>query len=281
MNGYQEMKALPLNSPKWGQLGSAFGNASEAAGGLAAMYAVLDNPDNSDAQIAKALDDLRGVCEDLYCQQSVYDGTAAAFPHLVAIAARLNPEHAISLLLFIAYLHYESPHRRLADDENQLKEWYQEAKDNADKLVWSLAKSHQKLAGHLQKDLFEAYAIFNNFNDQFYAIRDCDWYEFTCKACETPLAACREADGHYWVWKRKSGSFTRETDPNLKIRVSPTGDLDAELTKDYHKGWRSFQKLFVEGDHQFMLDWLHRLLGWFDCPECKKTIQIRYKWSDD
>jgi len=81
------MPALDLNSPEWGRLEDAYGTAGQ----IPQLLIALASGDDA------ALDELFGcICH----QMSVYSSSIAAFPHLIAIASRLeaNPKLQVDTL---------------------------------------------------------------------------------------------------------------------------------------------------------------------------------------
>ena len=275
----ENLNMLPVDSPRWAKLRQAIGTAEEIADSIKAMYDCLNSDSATVEQICEAASAMEIACEGLNHQQSVYDGSGAAIPHFVEIANRLPIDAAIDLLVFVAYMTYESPQYRLDDDD--LLEWYENAVARAKEMILNLARSSKAINVSDETGMFEAVAILHNHNDCFYAIRDHYSYDFSCPGCEAKLVAYYKDGKQYQVWKKADEPPRGDIAENLRIIVTPTSDISKELELPYHVDWKFFYELFAAGAHQYMLHWIKQLLGWFPCPGCQEMIQMRYKWNDD
>ena len=264
---------LPIDSPRWSKIKTGFGTGESTAVALKRMHECIACDPIDQDELAKALYEVQCECDELYHQQSVYPATAATVPHLVDFIPFLTPKEQINTLVWIGWVAYESPDRNADDD---IAEWYEQATYQAFDWAVKFAKDKDHSSDHTS--LFEAIAILHDGGTLYYTFRDYYQYEFACPDCQLNLYAGHTNEG-YKVWDAKHGSYEKEVDDFAKVAVLPAANPEEELTKPEHAHLRFFHKLFIEGDHQFMLKWEKQVLGQFPCPGCNEKIPIKYRWG--
>lgn len=259
---------LPLDSERWERLKGPVGNTN-VHHTIKAFLIILDS-NLPIKELDKKADDLTtDAFEELDHQQTTYPSTAAAVPHLLAIASRLPNRSRCRLWEACGIMHSDSAGYVRQED---LSKWYD---DSIDKVIPEITQFviETELTSNEQYQAFSALANFLDELYVYYAFRSFDWIEFECVHCCTEFEGELE-DGRFICARVGADSVA------AKFQLEEV-DVQQAITRPGFERYRHIVDPAMQGQQTAVLDWLSNRLGTFHCPKCDaESWPIEYGFRD-
>ena len=283
MNTDDTPVGLPLDSPRWQELGHAYGGSTSTTQLIRDLREFTDSGKGEYAELrVRTLNEFG--C-NLFHQQSRYTATIAAVPHFVSLAAELPSELRLDILYNASWINWLGgnawiKHDRVNDEivtgcfvyDEDLIEWYDAAILNAAQLaIRDLSESHPENTDvYRQLDLLKTACGLNGFPHLANLIH---WWEerrFECPNCAIKLYACY-LDGEYVVWDAKQGCIPKGVARSDQRAVAPY----VGATDDLHStDFTTLLQYTASSTMDLAADWVRSIHGTFTCPTCDHAFRL-------